>query len=134
MLLSSPTGATAMLDGSSATSCITPCSLDAAPGRHTVSFAMPGHQIERREVTVGSSPLEMPAVVLRAAIGSLMLTSSPVGATISLNGRRTEYVTPKQLELPVGEYTITVEKDGKQATEKVEIKSGIKQLRIPLEQ
>ena len=62
-----------------------------------------------------------------------MLQSMPEGAAITLNGRRTEYITPKQITLPVGVNTITVEKDGKQATEKVEIKSGIKQLRIPLE-
>ena len=134
MVVSSPGGATATLDGNSAISCTTPCSLDAAPGRHTVSFAMPGYQLERREVTVGAGPQEVEPVMLRSAVGTLMLQSIPGGATVTVNGHRIPQVTPAQITLAVGVHTIMVEKDGKQATERVEIKSGIKQLRIPLGQ
>jgi hypothetical protein len=133
-VVSSPGGATATLDGNSTISCITPCTLDAAPGRHTVSFALPGYQLERREVTMGTGPQEVEPVVLRSAVGTLMLQSMPVGATVTVDGHRIPQVTPAQITLAVGVHTITVEKDGKQATEKVEIKIGIKQLRIPLGQ
>jgi tRNA A-37 threonylcarbamoyl transferase component Bud32 len=134
LVVSSPGGATATLDGNSTISCITPCTLDAAPGRHTVSFALPGYQLERREVTMGTGPQEVEPVVLRSAVGTLMLQSMPVGATVTVDGHRIPQVTPAQITLAVGVHTITVEKDGKQATEKVEIKIGIKQLRIPLGQ
>ena len=39
--------------------CATPCSLIAAPGRHTVALTLPGYEIERRDFTVGTAPLEL---------------------------------------------------------------------------
>jgi serine/threonine-protein kinase len=134
MFTSSPAGATATLDGNPSTACSTPCSLNAAPGRHTLSVVLPGHQIERREFTVGNDPLELTPVVLKAAGGTLMLTSDPTGAAISVNGKRIGQLTPAQIPLGLGVYSITVEKDGRQATEKVEIKNGIATRRIILGQ
>jgi hypothetical protein len=133
MVVSSPGGATATLDARPDTACITPCSLDATPGRHTIAITMPGYQIERREVSVGPSPMELPPVVLRVQSGTLMLVTAPKGATVLVNGRRIQQVTPAQIELAPGTYTITVEKDGKQATRTVEIGNGMTYLKIPLE-
>ena len=48
---------------------------------------MPGYQIERREVDVGTAAVEMPAIILRAQSGTLMLTSTPPGASILINGK-----------------------------------------------
>jgi hypothetical protein len=134
MIVSSPGGATATLDGRSTMACTTPCSLDAAPGRHTIAITMPGYQIEHREVNVGSSPMELPPVVLRAPSGTLMLTSAPSGATVLVNGRRIEQITPAQIQLAPGTYNITVEKDGQRATRTVELRNEIVTLRILLEQ
>jgi hypothetical protein len=134
MFTSSPAGATATLDGNPSMACSTPCSLNAAPGRHTLSVVLPGHQIERREFTVGNDPLELTPVVLKATGGTLMLTSDPIGAAILVNGKRIDQVTPAQIPLGLGVYSITVEKDGRQATEKVEIKNGIATRRIILGQ
>src|SRR5262249_27923083 len=74
-IISSPGGATATLDGRPDAVCTTPCSLDASPGRHTIAITMPGYQVEHREVEVGTAPIEIPAVILRAPGGTLMLTS-----------------------------------------------------------
>jgi hypothetical protein len=132
-VISSPGGATATLDGRSETACTTPCSLDAAPGRHTVAIAMPGYQMERRDVEVGSGPVEMPPVVLRSHAGTLMLSSDPAGASVEVNGRRVPQTTPAQIPLAPGSYQITVEKDGRQSTSTVEIRNGeIKSLRVVL--
>jgi serine/threonine-protein kinase len=125
MVVSSPGGATATLDGNPAITCKTPCTLPSPPGRHSVSIALDGHQMERREITVGGGPLELPPVVLRAAGGTLMLSSIPPGATVTVDGRKIDMVTPAQIPLALGTYTITVEKDGKSSTEKVDIKGGI---------
>ena len=65
-VISSPGGATAVLDGRADTACTTPCSLEAMPGRHTIALTLQGYQVEHREVQVGSGPLEIPAVVMRA--------------------------------------------------------------------
>jgi archaellum component FlaF (FlaF/FlaG flagellin family) len=64
-----------------------------------------------------------------------MLATVPAGAAVLVDGRRVEQTTPANLSLPPGDYTITVEKDGKQATSPVEIRAGaISYLRIVLEQ
>ncbi|MGA9623916.1 MAG: PEGA domain-containing protein, partial [Bryobacteraceae bacterium] len=134
-IISSPGGATATLDGDPRKACKAPCSLDAAPGRHTISITMPGYQIEHREVDVESSPVETLPVILRPLGGTLLLASVPAGAAISVNGRPIPQVTPAQIPLSPGTYTIAVEKDGKQATATVEIRNGvISHQRIVLEQ
>ena len=114
-VISSPGGATATLDGRPEAACKTPCSLDAAPGRHTIAITMPGYQVEHRDVAVGSGPVEMPPVVLRSTGGTLMVSSEPAGASVSVDGKAVPQTTPAQLALAPGTYQITVEKDGRQA-------------------
>ena len=133
-IISSPGAATATLDGRPDTACTTPCSLHALPGRHTVAITMPGYDIEHREIYVGNYPLEMQAVVLHAIGGSLMLTSDPPGAHVLVDGKPTGQVTPTELRLKPGSYRVTIEKDGKQATQTVELRSGISYLKILLGQ
>lgn len=121
---SSPAGATATLDGRADATCSTPCSMNAAPGRHTIAITMPGYQVEHREITVGSSPMELDPVTLRVLGGTLMLSSVPVGAAITVDGKRIPELTPQVLSLRTGPHRITVEKNGLQGTEMVEIKNG----------
>ena len=134
LVTSSPGGATASLDGNTTTVCSTPCSLKALPGRHILIVTMPGYQIERHEFQMGNGPQEMAPMILRTAGGTLMLTSDPVGATVLVNGKRTDMVTPAQIPLALGTYVIAVEKDGRQASEKIEIRNGINFRKIPLGQ
>jgi serine/threonine-protein kinase len=130
MFMTSPAGATVTLDGNPAAACSTPCSLKAAQGRHALSVVLPGYQIERHEFAVGSRPLELPPIVMQTVGGTLMLSSDPAGAAISINGKRIDQVTPAQIPLGLGVYSITLEKGGRQTTEKVEIKSGINPRKI----
>jgi hypothetical protein len=132
--MSSPSGATATLDGNPATTCKTPCTIQAPPGRHNVAITQPGYQIEHREVQVGTGPVEMLPVLLRPTGGTLMLSSTPAGASIQVDGKRVDVVTPAQIQLALGTYTITLEKDGMHATERIEIKSGINYHKIALGQ
>ena len=126
MVISSPGGAIAMLDRQADTACTTPCSMEAAPGHHTIGIAKQGYDAESRDVEVKSSPVELPAVVLRVRQGTLMLTSEPAGAAVLIDGKRYTEATPAQINLAPGTYSITVEwKDGKQATRTVEIRNGI---------
>jgi predicted Ser/Thr protein kinase len=133
LVVSSPAGATASLDARPDVACTTPCTLPASPGRHDVVVSMPGYEVEHRDVLMGSSLMELPPVVLRAPSGTLMLTTSPDGATVSVDGKRIPQTTPAQIALSPGNYKVTVEKDGKQATSPVEIRNGaISYLRITL--
>jgi len=130
---SSPSGAVATLDGRTDTACTTPCSLDAAAGRHALSVTLPGYDVERREVEIGSGPVELPTVILRAPGGTLMLTTTPTGASILVNGKKLPQTTPAQITLAPGNYSITVEKDGKQVTRPVDVHNGISYLKLQLE-
>jgi serine/threonine-protein kinase len=123
-LVTSPGGATAMLDGHSDQTCTTPCQLQAPPGLHNISFNLTGYQLEHREVNIGSGPYEMPAVILHSQAGVLMLTSTPSGAAILVNGKAVSEVTPAKLSLPPGTYSITVEKNGQTSVNTVDIKNG----------
>jgi hypothetical protein len=96
---------------------------------------MAGYQIERRDVWVGNSPLELEAVILHANTGTLMLSSAPPGATIRINGKAIGRVTPAQLSLAPGTYKVTVEKDGAAKTTDVDIRNDeTKLLRVLLGQ
>ncbi len=125
LVVSSPAGATAQLDGNPANSCTTPCTLSASPGRHTVAVSAPGHLIESRDILVGSGSMEMTPVTLRASGGTLMLSSAPDGATVLVNGKRIDQLTPASLTLAPGSYVVTVEKDGRRSTDTVVIREGI---------
>jgi hypothetical protein len=85
---------------------------------------LPGYQIEHRDVTVGSESMELPAVILHAFYGVLMLSSTPLGASILVNGRPVPEITPAQLSLAPGTYKISVQKNGMQTVSTVEIHNG----------
>jgi serine/threonine protein kinase len=123
-LVTSPGGATAILDGRSDQSCTTPCQLQASPGLHNITLMLPGYQIEHREVNVGLGPYEMPAMILHSQAGVLMLSSNPSGAAILVNGKTLSEVTPARLSLAPGTYRITVEKNGLASENTVEIRNG----------
>jgi hypothetical protein len=95
---------------------------------------LPGYPTEHRDVEIGSAPVELPPIVLRAPAGTLMLTTVPEGAAVLVNGSRLPQTTPAQIPLAAGSYRITVEKDGKEATSPVEVRNGaISYLKITLE-
>ncbi|HTX39563.1 MAG TPA: protein kinase [Bryobacteraceae bacterium] len=124
-VITSPGGATAILDGRDETACTTPCNLNATPGHHSVTIELSGYGMERRYFDVGTGPMEISAIVLHAQGGTLMLTSAPSGALILVNGKRLQQTTPAQLQLAPGNYSIEVEKEGKQTTRSVEIRNGV---------
>ena len=133
-VVSSPGGATITLDGRSQSACTAPCSVNAAPGHHTIAITMPGYQIEHRDVELGNGGMELPPVILRAIGGTIMVTSEPAGASILVNGKKLPQVTPAQLNLAPGTYNVTVEKDGKQGTRAVEVRGdSMSYLKVTLE-
>ena len=133
-IVSSPGGATITLDGRAQTACTAPCSVNAAPGRHTIAITMPGYQIERRDVELGNGGMELPPVILRPIGGTIMVTSEPTGASILVNGKKLPQVTPAQLNLAPGTYNVTVEKDGRQGTRPVEVRGdSMSYLKVTLE-
>lgn len=108
--------------------------MKAASGKHTLVVSLPGYQMERREFLVGNGPIELAPIILRSAAGTLMLTTEPAGATITVNGQRIAMMTPTTIPLAPGSYDITVEKDGHRASTRVDVHGGLNYLKIPLGQ
>ncbi|MBZ5592463.1 MAG: protein kinase [Acidobacteriia bacterium] len=135
LVTSEPAGATALLDNNPAVSCKTPCVLNVLPGRHTLTLNQDGYQRESREVRIIDSPYEVPTITLRTQSGTLMLTSTPSGASIFVNDKQFPQTTPAQISLPPGTYTVRVEKSGLQKSKSIEIQNGVTNfINIPLQQ
>jgi len=124
MFTSEPAGATATLDGDPGATCKTPCLMTVMPGHHSIAIAQSGYQPERREFTIIDSPVEVARVTLRTLSGTLMISSDPPGASITLNGQATSKATPAQFNLPPGSYNVRLEKDGIQKSVSIEVKNG----------
>jgi serine/threonine protein kinase len=129
-----PPGATAMLDGRPETACKTPCMMQAAPGRHQITISLRGFQQEYREIEVTNGAQELAPVVMNAEVGTLMLSSIPAGANITVDGKAVLEKTPARLKLMPGQHQVTVDTAGMRRTEQVEIRNGVtNHLRILLE-
>ena len=127
-IVTSPGGALASLDGHSAVSCRTPCTMTVPPGRHFLEITLVNYQTEHREINVSNGPQDLAPVVLHREGGTVMLSSNPPGASITVNGRAQDKTTPLQLNLPPGSYTIAVSKDGKSDSRTVQVRNGSMQI------
>jgi serine/threonine protein kinase len=129
-----PPGAKAVLDEDLSQACRTPCMVHAPTGIHNLTISQAGYENEYREIHVGDTAQDVPPITLRKPSGTLMLTTNPPGASVRVNGQLIQQVTPAQITLPPGNYSITVEKGGKTQTQRVEVEQGMVYLRIPLNQ
>ncbi len=131
-IATSPSGAKAVLDENAGLSCVTPCQLHGARGTHRVSVYLPGYLNEFREIHIEDGALDIGTIALKQPMGTLMLTSNPAGARILINGAAIEKLTPAEIPLKPGAYTVTVEKDGASRTEHIQLRETPFYLRIPL--
>jgi hypothetical protein len=123
-----------VLDDNLAQPCQTPCMVHGATGVHHLTISQAGYLNEYREIHIGDTAQDIPLIVLRKPSGTLMLTTSPAGASIHVNGQLVQQLTPAQLVLPPGSYSITVEKGGKSQTQKIDLQQNTTYVRIPLDQ
>ncbi len=109
--VTSEPGARVVADGNEATACTTPCSIPVGGGRHNLVFTRPGYHPEMRDVTMGREPVDV-QVALRAIQATVMLSTVPAGASITVDGQAVDGATPKTLKLPFGKHLIAVAKQG----------------------
>jgi serine/threonine-protein kinase len=129
-----PPGAKAVLDDNFSQSCQTPCMLHGAGGIHRLSISQAGFESESREIHIGDSAIDVPPISLRRPSGTLMVTTSPTGASVRINGKLVPQTTPAQITLPPGTYSVTVEKGGRSQTQRIDLPEDTIYIRIPLEQ
>jgi serine/threonine protein kinase len=128
----SPSGAKVVLDNNPGLSCLAPCQLHGVSGPHRLAVSQPGYLNEVRSILVEDGAVEVPVIVLREITGTLMLTTTPAGARIRINGELLPRLTPAEIPLKPGSYSVTVEKDGAAHTERIDLRENPLYLRIPL--
>ncbi|HBY59383.1 MAG TPA: hypothetical protein DEH78_06145 [Solibacterales bacterium] len=122
-LSTAPAGATVTVDSNPELSCTSPCSLNLMPGRHALAAKLDGH---RPTLKIFEVPRDLSVnVSLDALQGTLVIRTTPPGATITLNGKRQDKLSPVVLTLPAGRYKMVLSKEGLPDQEdEVEIKDG----------
>ena len=104
-------GARVTVDGKPQWSCSLPCSLELPRGKYTASVSMTGFYRIRKPFTVGSDPVNLP-FEMDEVVGTVLVSSSPSGANIFVDGRKFDGLTNTSLPLRPGYHLIKVEKAG----------------------
>ncbi len=114
---SSPTGASLWVDGEKVGT--TPATVDLLSGKHAVELRLPEHDPVRSELTVVAGEAVTPEpFVLTPSNGLLAVSSEPVGASVTMDGRY-QGVTPLELALsPRQEHHIVLARSGRKTVSK----------------
>lgn len=123
-VLTQPQNASVTLDkDEKPVTCVSPCRVMLASGRHTLLARLPGYRdaIRILEVSRAMRPYE---VELDPKRGTVSIESVPSQLPIFLNGRDTGRTTPVPLTLSEGDYEIGVQLNGRLETRKVTVSDG----------
>lgn len=133
-ITTNPPGAKAMLDGNFSQACRTPCMLHGPSGVHRLTVSQDGFATESRDIQIGDTATDVPPITLRQPTGTLMLTTSPSGASVRVDGKMLSQTTPAQITLTPGSHLVTVEKGGRTQTQRVDVHEDTIYMKIPLDQ
>ncbi len=110
---STPQGAQFQLDGKSDPSWVTPFTvIGLSPGKHIISVSKSGYTTDVRSMDVVSNGKSSLAFHLTPMNALVVVTSSPAGADITIDGRHTGKVTPAQFAVQQGNHTVLLRKQG----------------------
>ncbi|HEV3041411.1 MAG TPA: protein kinase [Candidatus Angelobacter sp.] len=111
---SNPDGAKVEVDGYSEPKWITPFTAsNLAPGKHNVVLTKPGYLEEERDVEVAAGKSLAVDVSLNPVSPKVVVSSTPSGANIWIDGKDTGKTTPSEIiNLEKGAHTIVLRKQG----------------------
>ena len=105
---STPSGAAIYVDGSN-TNKTTPDTVEVDEGIRNIELRLTGYTNYTSQISVQSGQTSILGPVALTSLGSIVVLSEPVGATILLGGTATGQVTPATLDgLTAGTYEVTV--------------------------
>ena len=81
-------------------------------------------QLQTDAQTLTKNLKTLTSISPRPATGTVMITSAPEGAVITVNEKARAWTTPARIDLPAGTYNLMVEKDGRRAVDRIVIRSG----------
>ncbi len=110
---STPEGAFIILDGDS-TGYVTPANLEIDPGDHILELKLNGYNDYTVSFSVEKGDTYTINAILNDSI-TLIVNSTPEGATIILDGNNTGFLTPATLEIVPGEHELRLELVGYQS-------------------
>jgi hypothetical protein len=91
---------------------LTPRSIAAAPGKHTVILTLAGHRAVEREVEMVRGLETRVEVELFPLEGRVHVRSTPEGANVALDGGGVLGVTPVEVSLPIGPRRLLISRTG----------------------
>jgi serine/threonine-protein kinase len=123
-MTTNPAGAMIMVDSKSELTCKAPCSLNLAPGRHTLAATLAGY---RPALRIFELPRDSDlTVAMEAMTGTVMVKSEPPGGTIMIDGQTRAEKTPALIKLPAGSHKLEVLHEGyRNYVEVLEIKDSV---------
>ncbi len=120
--VTSPAGATITVDGDPTKKCQAPCAIALPAGRHTMLAELSGRRPSRK---IFQSPKDSEIFTqLDAAGGMLLVTSTPPGGAIFVDGKESGKSTPASVAVPVGRHQIVVLLEGRRAQDNVDMPDG----------
>ena len=81
-------------------------------GQHTITVSKSGYSTEARTVDIASGSKAAVSIHMAAVNALLVVTSTPAGAEVILDGKRTGRVTPIQFAVEKGTHTLLLRKQG----------------------
>jgi len=110
---STPQGAQFQVDGKSDPSWVTPFTVASlSPGKHVVSVSKSGYSSDIRSVEVAAGSKSSLVVHLSPINALVVVSSTPPGAEVIMDGKPTARVTPAQFAVEKGSHTILLRKQG----------------------
>src|SRR5580658_3934916 len=110
-LVTVPDGAAVTIDNSPDAVCQSPCNMDLAAGKHRIQAKKEGYYQLTKDFEVDGQQPEI-AFALDQIVGSVIIETVPAGASISVDGKPRPGTTPVTIQLPVGQYKVTLTKEG----------------------
>ena len=111
-------GTKVVVDGKAEWTCTTPCELELPAGNHTAVASLAGYYPHRKSFQSAADPMSVGFKPV-AIVGTLMVSSTPQGATVFVDGRKQDQPTNTILKLKPGEHVIRVEGPDMPPSEKI---------------
>jgi hypothetical protein len=115
-LVTDPPGGKVVVD--SRQSCVSPCSIPLASGRHTLTAELTGYTLAQKIIQVPEDVNVFLSLV--RSVGVLLVSSEPPGSQVAVDGK-TYGRTPVTLHLPAGAHHLTISDGDRRHDETIEI-------------
>jgi serine/threonine protein kinase len=110
---STPQAAQVQIDGATDPSWVTPFTLtNIQPGQHTITVSKSGYATDTRTVSITSANRATTQIHLAQLVATLVVKSTPPGASVYVDGRNMNAKTPAQVSVDKGQHLVLVRLSG----------------------